>query len=1116
MLTLHDTTKTVIVGESITLSVESYNGQRDVEWSSANPAIATVSDGVVTGVSAGTVIITATAGSAQDTCMVFVKETASKDEMPTVQLTLEKTELYIEEQTTLQTQLKKDGETLTGVSFEYVVSDENVIELDNNGAITAKKEGKATITVQATWENEIYSKAVTVVVKPDYEVILNQKTLTLDAIAEWKGKAYENTATLTASVLYRGQPTSETVTWTTSDENVAVVENGLIQAKKVGDTHIQASYARENRTYETTALVSVQAAKLGVVNENSYEIPIETKYAFTNLASYKDIPGEVLKVYVAMNGAKYPIVTTSGETSFAIPERFSGKNIEIVVETEQALASYRVSAYISIDNYLDLTMLYEKSSGYYKLTSDIDMTDKTWTYPHKNTFSGMFDGGNHEIKGLRLTGANGLFYEVENEVEIANLKLADVFIDTKETVGALFASDKNAETKLTVENVEADVVMTDEGVNGGLFGTVLGNVSLKNVTVHAYKPSYDTTRGGAIFASLTGKLTTETVKINSALWYTSSKTQPTTPMGLTHALPTVLKSDGKEVRLNFLSNADTYSLQVNATLADSSQIYYPNVIEKSGSGITLQDERIVTMGGKNIEIVAWEGENIGYYYIPIDKKGYLGQSNFHKLPYVTSGEVFLIEDIDFSKVTDWQDIKSVTFTGVFDGQNHKISNFNGRMFYEFCGTAKNFDLVNARTKDAAGYGLVADLMHAGSKLENVSITAKVSHYEKSGVLARYLTDGVHLSSVSIFAISTRMGDAGFLGGFATKGAYVNCKDCLFVVTNDNNSFAPYGIRDGSFINSFEEMGENYSKVLRGTFSLYNSPVDFLDAYKENKLSESHKKIYEEKFQTVIQKEVKEIKTATDLTEMLQGKASYYYLTQDIECSGLDWSKIERDKDTYFQVILEGNEHCIKNLPDYLFYNFQGRLQNVAFTDMQEGASICRVARGGALINVFLHGVGAGEQDGGLFAQEINAYKGSGLYFVLLDNVVFVTTGKPNLQYKQGFIAGYAAVHNTVECNNGVFISKYMPIKIRTDKNANGKFLYVNNLEGKDESKPYDAFLLGTYARYTSANKFEREYTGKLTALNQKYYELTKVLEEEPKPDTSNDGDALIFDSVWTK
>jgi uncharacterized protein YjdB len=60
-------------GESQTLTVTQTlpsNWSGDVSWSSSNPAVATVEDGVVTWVGGGTCTITATADSVSDSCTV--------------------------------------------------------------------------------------------------------------------------------------------------------------------------------------------------------------------------------------------------------------------------------------------------------------------------------------------------------------------------------------------------------------------------------------------------------------------------------------------------------------------------------------------------------------------------------------------------------------------------------------------------------------------------------------------------------------------------------------------------------------------------------------------------------------------------------------------------------------------------------------------------------------------------------------------------------------------------------------------------------------------------------------------------------------------------------------
>lgn len=68
-LKLSQNSATIKVGETLTLTA---NVKVD-SWESQNPAVATVNDGVVLGVSVGTTIISATAGSDSKTCVVKVE-----------------------------------------------------------------------------------------------------------------------------------------------------------------------------------------------------------------------------------------------------------------------------------------------------------------------------------------------------------------------------------------------------------------------------------------------------------------------------------------------------------------------------------------------------------------------------------------------------------------------------------------------------------------------------------------------------------------------------------------------------------------------------------------------------------------------------------------------------------------------------------------------------------------------------------------------------------------------------------------------------------------------------------------------------------------------------------
>lgn len=73
-LTLDKTTATVEVGSTVKITATAKNGSGSVEWTTTDNTIASVSNGTVTGLKAGTATITAKYGDLTKTCTVTVKE----------------------------------------------------------------------------------------------------------------------------------------------------------------------------------------------------------------------------------------------------------------------------------------------------------------------------------------------------------------------------------------------------------------------------------------------------------------------------------------------------------------------------------------------------------------------------------------------------------------------------------------------------------------------------------------------------------------------------------------------------------------------------------------------------------------------------------------------------------------------------------------------------------------------------------------------------------------------------------------------------------------------------------------------------------------------------------
>lgn len=155
---------------------------------------------------------------------------------------------------TLTATVLPDNATNKNVTWES--SDSRVATVDENGKVTAVKQGTATIT--ATTEDGKYTATCTVKVSPA-PVAANDVTLTPDKTTLNVGEKQ----TLTATVL-PADATNKNVTWVSSDTSVATVENGVVTAIGKGTATITVTTADGNHTAtcEVTVKIPVSSVTL--------------------------------------------------------------------------------------------------------------------------------------------------------------------------------------------------------------------------------------------------------------------------------------------------------------------------------------------------------------------------------------------------------------------------------------------------------------------------------------------------------------------------------------------------------------------------------------------------------------------------------------------------------------------------------------------------------------------------------------------------------------------------------------------------------------------------------------------------------------------------------------
>ena len=282
-------TLTVKAGETAELSVsfepELLNGNVRIDWTSADTGIATVKNGVVTGLSEGETTITAEARDAGFHVTATVTVTPGDDvvQVESVTVSPETLTLTVGETETLTATVLPDNATSKDVQWSS--SDESIATVSSKGVVTAVKAGTAAITATAGGK----SATVTITVEAE-EIAVTGVTLNKTSVSV----AEEETVTLKATVS-PSNATNKTVTWSSSDEDVATVKDGVVIGISAGTATITAQVG----TYSATCEVTVTAADKTVKNLNI--VDDENADNFANVTSFVEtaVDGEGNKTKTA-------------------------------------------------------------------------------------------------------------------------------------------------------------------------------------------------------------------------------------------------------------------------------------------------------------------------------------------------------------------------------------------------------------------------------------------------------------------------------------------------------------------------------------------------------------------------------------------------------------------------------------------------------------------------------------------------------------------------------------------------------------------------------------------------------------------------------------------------
>lgn len=222
---------------------------KNVTWSSSNPEVATVDNGVVTAVSAGEAIITVTTedGAKTATCKVTVN---APQTVPVTGVTLDKAELTLEKGSTGTLTATVAPQNATNNTVTWSSSNPEFVTVAN-GTVTAVSAGTATITVTTADGNHKATCTVTVI----------PKTVQVSGIqVQGSASVYVGGSTKLTATVTPTNATNQKVTWDSNNESVATVgTDGTVTAVSAGTATITAT-AQDGSGISGSFVVTVQQA----------------------------------------------------------------------------------------------------------------------------------------------------------------------------------------------------------------------------------------------------------------------------------------------------------------------------------------------------------------------------------------------------------------------------------------------------------------------------------------------------------------------------------------------------------------------------------------------------------------------------------------------------------------------------------------------------------------------------------------------------------------------------------------------------------------------------------------------------------------------------------------
>lgn len=445
VITVADTfTLSLYEVKELEVSTENFDGE--IELESSDTTIVKIDGKRLIGYNVGEATVTVKAGEKISRDVEVTVTPAA--EAPAIHVPTTDCRIIIDETFDFKP-VMKIGEAVVDATLSISVKDEAVVSYAD-GKLTALSVGKTTLTIGGTYfEKPVLPVEVSVTVIEDRVFEVDKENV---VIYTYGNEDYKTQETIIVHVEERGEPVvNPAVVWTSADNTVATVENGVIKAVGEGETKITAVYEETELTIGVIVRKPLFVSETGVAEYDMNSTANSGEYVAFELGKNMS-PDDV----TAVKDDKDNVVEFSvsdGKLQLKKSTLKAGEG-KLVVESEKYKVEYPVLMITKIlytaDDVKAMMQLatvgygYEKvdsakvthgqpefytgADGYFVMGANIDMQGEVVRLAYQTgKFKGVFDGRGHILSnigslnykgtGMQVTNStNGIFGQISGTV----------------------------------------------------------------------------------------------------------------------------------------------------------------------------------------------------------------------------------------------------------------------------------------------------------------------------------------------------------------------------------------------------------------------------------------------------------------------------------------------------------------------------------------------------------------------------------------------------------------------------------------------------------------------------------------------------------------------------